>query len=79
MSISEFDADRPPQSPRRRRRGGGRRRRSLTEVGMGDGSREGAVVEDVEIQRAGEFDSYYGRPIVKAPPWREPIAVYLFL
>lgn len=46
---------------------------------MGDGSREGAVVEDVEIERAGEFDSYYGRPIVKAPPWREPIAVYLFL
>lgn len=46
---------------------------------MGDGSREGAVVEDVEIERAGEFDSYYGRPVVKAPPWREPIAVYLFL
>lgn len=46
---------------------------------MGDGSREGAVVEDVEIERAREFDSYYGRPIVKAPPWREPIAVYLFL
>ncbi|MDN5899505.1 MAG: polysulfide reductase NrfD [Brachybacterium sp.] len=79
MSISEFDADRPPQAPRRRGRGGGRRRRGLTEVGMGDGSREGAVVEDVEIERAGEFDSYYGRPIVKAPPWREPIAVYLFL
>lgn len=81
MSISEFDADRPPPSPRRRRRDGGRRRRrrGLTEVGMGDGSREGAVVEDVEIERAGEFESYYGRPVVKAPPWREPIAVYLFL
>ena len=79
MSISEFDADRPPQQPRRRRRGGARRRRGLGEIGMGDGSREGALVEDVEIERAGEFDSYYGRPIVKAPPWREPIAVYLFL
>ena len=79
MSISEFDADRPPPSPGRRRRGGRRRRRGLTEIGMGDGSREGAVVEDVEIERAGEFDSYYGRPVVKAPPWREPIAVYLFL
>lgn len=78
MSISEYDADRPPP-PRPRRRGGRRRRRGLTEIGMGDGSREGAVVEDVEIERAGEFDSYYGRPVVKAPPWREPIAVYLFL
>lgn len=81
MSVNEFDADRPPESPRRRRGGRdrGRRRRSLTEVGMGDGSREGAVVEDVEFERSEEFDSYYGRPVVKAPPWREPIAVYLFL
>ncbi|WP_394215539.1 NrfD/PsrC family molybdoenzyme membrane anchor subunit [Brachybacterium vulturis] len=79
MSITEFDADRPPELPRRRRRGRGRRRRGLTELGMGDGSREGAVVEDVEVERADEFDSYYGRPVVKAPPWREPIAVYLFL
>lgn len=46
---------------------------------MGDGSREGAVVEDVEIERSDEYDSYYGRPIVKAPPWKAPIAVYLFL
>lgn len=46
---------------------------------MGDGSREGAVVEDVEIERSDEFDSYYGRPVVKAPPWKEPIAAYLFL
>ncbi|HEX7350662.1 NrfD/PsrC family molybdoenzyme membrane anchor subunit [Brachybacterium sp.] len=79
MSLTEFDADRPPEGARRRRRGRGRRRRALTEVGMGDGSREGAVVEDVEVERADEFDSYYGRPIVKAPPWKEPIAVYLFL
>src|SRR5699024_1548389 len=78
MSISEYVAGRPPP-PRPRRRGGRRRRRGLAEIGMGDGSREGAVVEDVEIERAGEFDSYYGRPVVKAPPWREPIAVYLFL
>ncbi|WP_193107427.1 NrfD/PsrC family molybdoenzyme membrane anchor subunit [Brachybacterium sp. FME24] len=80
MSVTDFDADRPPQPPRRRRRGGtGRRRRSLSEVGMGDGSREGALVEDVEFERSEEFDSYYGRPVVKAPPWRGPIAVYLFL
>ncbi|GAA4530503.1 polysulfide reductase NrfD [Brachybacterium paraconglomeratum] len=79
MSLTEFDADRPPELPRKRRKGRGRRRRGLTEVGMGDGSREGAVVEDVEFERSDEFDSYYGRPVVKAPPWREPIAIYLFL
>ena len=26
-----------------------------------------------------EFTSYYGRPIVKAPPWDSKIATYLFL
>lgn len=82
MSLTEFDADRPPEKPRRRRGDGSgrrRRRRGLGEVGMGDGSREGAVVEDVDVERAEQFDSYYGRPVVKAPPWRAPIAVYLFL
>ena len=79
MSLTEFDADRPPERPRRRRRGRRRGPRRLTEVGMGDGSREGAVVEDVEFERSDEFDSYYGRQVVKAPPWKEPIAVYLFL
>src|SRR5699024_320452 len=79
VSITHCAADRSPPPPGRRRRGGCRRRRGLTEIGMGDGWREGAVVEDVEIERAREFDSYYGRPVVKAPPWREPIAVYLFL
>lgn len=31
------------------------------------------MVEDVE------FTSYYGRPIVKAPPWGDEISLYLFL
>lgn len=31
------------------------------------------MVEDVE------FSSYYGRPIVKAPPWGDEISLYLFL
>lgn len=31
------------------------------------------MVEDVE------FSSYYGRPIVKAPPWGDEIGAYLFL
>ena len=79
MSITEYDADRPPEKPRRRGGGKRRRRRGLGEVGMGDGSREGAVVEDVEIERSEQYDSYYGRPVVKAPPWKAPIAVYLFL
>ncbi|MEE1618922.1 NrfD/PsrC family molybdoenzyme membrane anchor subunit [Brachybacterium sp. J153] len=79
MSLTAFDADRPPEQPRRRGGGRRRRRRGLGEVGMGDGSREGAVVEDVEIERSGEYDSYYGRPVVKAPPWKAPIAAYLFL
>ncbi|GAB3561259.1 polysulfide reductase NrfD [Spelaeicoccus albus] len=26
-----------------------------------------------------EFSSYYGRPVVKPPPWENPIAAYLFL
>ena len=79
MSLTEYDADRPPEKPRRRGGGKRRRRRGLGEVGMGDGSREGAVVEDVEIERSEQYDSYYGRPVVKAPPWKAPIAVYLFL
>lgn len=79
MSITEYDADRPPEKPRRPGGGKRRRRRGLGEVGMGDGSREGAVVEDVEIERSEQYDSYYGRPVVKAPPWKAPIAVYLFL
>lgn len=72
MSISEFDSDRPPQQPRKRRSGTGRRRRPAGQVGA-DGSREMALVDDVQ------FDSYYGRQVVKAPPWEAPIAAYLFL
>ena len=79
MNITPFDADRPPEEPRRRRSGSGRRgrrRRSIGGLGNTDGGREQAVVEDAEVE---PYDSYYGRPVVKAPPWRGPIAVYLFL
>ena len=74
MSISPYDAYRPPQESRGTRRrknrtpGGGAFRR-----GGGDGSREVPVVPEPE------FRSYYGRPIVKAPPWDSKIASYLFL
>lgn len=74
MSISPYDSYRPPEEPRRKKRrrnrpaGGGAFRR-----GGGDGSREVAMVPEPE------FTSYYGRPIVKAPPWDSKIATYLFL
>ncbi|HAG63947.1 MAG TPA: nitrite reductase [Kocuria sp.] len=74
MSLSPYDSYRPPEEPRRKRRrrnrgpGGGAFRR-----GGGDGSREMPMVPETE------FTSYYGRPIVKAPPWDSKIATYLFL
>ena len=73
MSLSEFDAYRPENEPRRKQKrnrppGRGRRR------GGGDGTREMPLVDDVEFS-----DSYYGRAIVKAPPWDYKISAYLFL
>lgn len=80
--TSPFDSYRPPEPPRRKRRrdrlvdgvkdvarrGGGMRRR-----GADSGAREMPMVPDVE------FSSYYGRQIVKAPPWEWPIGAYLVL
>ena len=77
MSTSAFDAYRPPQPERRRRFdaskpfSGPKKRKSVG--ASGDGSREMSMVEDIE------FDSYYGRPIVKAPPWKHEIGIYFFL
>lgn len=72
MSHSEYDSYRPPAPPRRgRRRGTGLRRPGRS--GGGDGSREVFMVPEVELT------SYYGRPIVKAPPWGHEVAAYLFL
>lgn len=79
MTLSEFDSYRPPETRRRRRsvlraaQDGLARRRRRGAPGTNDGSREVPVVEDVE------FTSYYGRPIVKPPPWGHEIAAYLFL
>lgn len=73
MTTSPYDAYRPPETGGRRRRKmrlpGGRRRRR----GGGDGAREMPMVPDVE------FTSYYGKPVVKPPPWGPEIAAYLFL
>ncbi|MFV0495081.1 NrfD/PsrC family molybdoenzyme membrane anchor subunit [Mycobacterium sp.] len=66
MSTSEYDSLRPPQP------GGKRRRRG----GSGKGKRrrdESIMVPDAE------FTSYYGRPVVKPPPWDYKVALYLFL
>ena len=72
MSVSEFDNYRPPEEPRRKRKGRRRAPGSAFRRG-GDGSREMPMVPEPE------FTSYYGRPIVKAPPWEAPIGAYLFL
>ena len=86
MSTSEYDSYRPPEPEggrRKRRRGGrggpggsggsgGRRGGGWKNRGA-DGNREMPMVEDVE------FTSYYGRSIVKAPPWGDEIGAYLFL
>ncbi|WP_246955672.1 NrfD/PsrC family molybdoenzyme membrane anchor subunit [Brachybacterium sp. Marseille-Q7125] len=85
--TSSFDSYRPEESGQRRGKRikgedattpntpaqdamAGQRRRGS---GADEGRREMSVVGDVQ------FDSYYGRPVVKAPPWRGPIAAYLFL
>ncbi|MGO2037713.1 MAG: NrfD/PsrC family molybdoenzyme membrane anchor subunit [Brevibacterium sp.] len=92
MSTSEYDSYRPPEPEggRKKRRRGGRGGPGGSGRGAGgsgrggaggqgwrnrgaDGNREMPMVEDVE------FSSYYGRPIVKAPPWGDEIAIYLFL
>ena len=70
MSTSPYDSYRPPEPDRRGKRKG--RRRAGGPRG-GDGSREMPVVPDAE------FGSYYGRPVVKAPPWETDVAAYLFL
>ncbi|WP_240372535.1 NrfD/PsrC family molybdoenzyme membrane anchor subunit [Brevibacterium zhoupengii] len=75
MSTSEYDSYRPPELDRgrKKRRRGGRGGGQGWKNRGADGNREMPMVEDVE------FSSYYGRPIVKAPPWGDEIAIYLFL
>ncbi|WP_019200432.1 NrfD/PsrC family molybdoenzyme membrane anchor subunit [Tsukamurella sp. 1534] len=73
MTHSEFDEVRPPEPPRRRkwRKNPPKNRPGL--AGGGDGSREVFMVPDAE------FGSYYGKPVVKPPPWEWPVAAYLVL
>ena len=59
--MSKYDEYRPPQQPRRR--GGGGKKKKRRGAGAMDGSKEARMSEDFT------FDSYYGRQVVKAPPW----------
>lgn len=70
MSTSDYDQFRPPEPERRRRRGfgGGKRRR---------GGSTARVPADSMVPEV-EFTSYYGRNVVKPPPWEWPVALYLF-
>ena len=70
---NQFDNYRDPVEPRRRDGGGRKKRRRRAGAGAMDGSREERMVPDMQ------FESYSGKPVVKAPPWEWPIGVYLFL
>jgi formate-dependent nitrite reductase membrane component NrfD len=63
VTTSRHDHHRPPEPPRNGRRG-----RKAAE-----GAREIPMVEKPQ------FSSYYGRAVVKAPPWGDEIAAYIFL
>lgn len=91
MTTSEFDSYRPPEPPRRRRRDLFRRSRSddgaqgrgrARGAGPGGGRRRGGAADgsrEMPMVAEAQFTSYYGRPIVKAPPWGHEISTYLFL
>lgn len=80
-SPQDLDAYRPPMEERRgpRRKSDPRRnnhranRHGRAGAGAQDGSKEQRVAEDFE------FTNYYGKPVVKAPPWEWPIAGYFVL
>ena len=64
----------PPRPPARAGRGGGGKRRRRTGVDTG-----GAGTREMTLVPEPEFVSYYGRPVVKPPPWGHEVAAYLFL
>lgn len=67
MTTNPFDADRPPRPPRSGDRG---------DRGHGAGAKrrdETVVVPDAQ------FQSYYGRQVVKPAPWTHDVPAYIFL
>src|SRR5699024_2674330 len=88
MTTSPYDAYRPPDGDRRRRRGRGGDGRGGARGAGGRGGRRGgrgglargaAGGREMPPGEDGEFTSSSGRPIVKAPPWGDETAAYLFL
>ncbi|WP_290715872.1 NrfD/PsrC family molybdoenzyme membrane anchor subunit, partial [Gordonia sp. UBA7599] len=72
MTSSEYDQFRPPRPDRR----GGRKDKGRKGSGWSRGA--DLMVPTVEVAKLDEH-GYYGRPVVKAPPWEWPIGLYLFL
>lgn len=81
MTQSEFAGYRPPERPRRRREGKDRpgRRRGGPQLDLSGSGRGSGGDREMPMVAAADFTSYYGKPIVKAPPWGTPIAIYLFV
>ncbi|WP_066524170.1 NrfD/PsrC family molybdoenzyme membrane anchor subunit [Corynebacterium bouchesdurhonense] len=75
--MAEFDSFRPPEEPRGpRRRGTGTNNTRSNTRGKKQRRGEELMVPKAQFE---QYDSYYGKPIVKFPPWEWPIAGYLFL
>lgn len=76
MTLSDLDQYRPPEPEGRRLRrlaAGIRKKRKTPGAGRTDGSAEMLMVPEAQ------FTSYYGRNIVKPPPWGHEVPAYLAL
>lgn len=74
MTTNPLDADRPPELSRSERRQKREASRGESRGQGGKGRRdESLMVPDVE------FESYYGRQVVKPAPWEADIPAYIFL
>ena len=75
-NIADLNAYRDPEPEGGRRRRGKKRRRPTDWLNdRREGRGERALVPDAEVS---PHDSYYGRRVVKAPPWGPQIPTYLF-
>jgi formate-dependent nitrite reductase membrane component NrfD len=73
MTTNPFDADRPPGPSRAERRAA--RAADRADGGADGGRRRDDTMMVPDVQ----FDSYYGRPVVKPSPWEADIPAYIFL
>lgn len=74
--MAEFDSYRPPEEPR-----GPKRNQGSGSGGAKPQGKKRRRGEELMVPKADftQYDSYYGKPIVKFPPWEWPIAGYFFL